>query len=676
MSGSFRDSFTKEDTKEDILGYDDTAFYYFVISVLTCVAIPWTCSVVYHVVYLGHSEVEKGFPKRRSSGSAYRYCATSDMVTKVDEARKAARRCTPRSTLFWCMKATLLVILWAGIFGTVNQLGNEKEIKKFDPFDILDVPPEATNPQIKRAYRKLSLIYHPDKNPDDPLAASRFIQITKAYQALTDEIAKRNWEKYGNPDGPQTTKVGIGLPRFLLEKDNHIMILVSFFFVLLFVVPVTFICYYQQIKNYTANGVMIETLQFLGYYISESTRVKNCPEMLASCAESRSMATRPTDNLHMKQLAGQVVEHKKRQFTLPIVMKNQYLIWSHMQRRHHLMSMELRSDCDELLRHSMKITQAMIELACMREWFATAQAMIEFRRCLVQALDVKSSQLLQIPHFQDEHLEKCRAAAISVVTLEEFLRMDTDERKKLLDAMQLKSSEILDIDAFCAHVGDVELKASIGVEDEQEIVVGDVATVTVQMKRKNLQEEEAVGPSHAPLFPDPKNEEWWLFLVEATERPQQNTPVSATRIIHFERILDTERFVEEKLRFQVTNAGKTNLVLHALCDAYAGIDKKVDLSFRACTEEELKRPLPAHKDDEDLDLQPTLFQQWMGLLNEQDESEEEEGEEGEETPGSPQAASNEAGSPARTAGSSPDKGAQAPDDEGEDESDASSSDSD
>jgi len=61
---------------------------------------------------------------------------------------------------------------------------------------------------------------HPDKNPDDPLAISEFIQITKAYTALTDETARANWEKYGNPDGPGNYHVAIALPRFLLEKDN------------------------------------------------------------------------------------------------------------------------------------------------------------------------------------------------------------------------------------------------------------------------------------------------------------------------------------------------------------------------------------------------------------------------------------------------------------------------
>mmetsp|Transcript_20120 Transcript_20120/g.55414 ORF Transcript_20120/g.55414 Transcript_20120/m.55414 type:complete len:683 (-) Transcript_20120:82-2130(-) len=622
MSGGFRDSFTKEDTKEDILGYDDTAFYYFVITVLTCVAVPWTLSVIYSLVYPGEAQLQKEFPKKSPSGCILRYCNTSDMVNKVDDARQTARRCTRSTAVCWVVKTTVLVTIWVGIISTVMQLGQEKEIKQFDPFEILEVNPEASNQKIKRAYRKLSLVYHPDKNPDDPLAASRFIQITKAYQALTDEVAKRNWEKYGNPDGPQTTKVGIGLPRFLLQKENNLTILCTFFFLLILVIPVTFICYYQRTKNFAANGVMIETLQFLGYYVNESTRLKACPELFAACAESRGMLMRPTDNEHIQKLAGQVVEHKRRSFTLPIVMKNQFLVWAHMQRRHHLMTPELRSDCDALLRHSMKITQAMIEIACMREWFTTAQAMLDFRRCLVQALDVKSSQLLQVPHFTEETLELCRAS--KVTTLAEFLATDAEQRKSML---KLEPAQLADVEAFCSHVGEIELKANIEVEDEGEIVVGDVATVTVQMMRKHLCENEAIGPTHAPLYPDPKFEEWWFFLVAPSEKPSNEKSGSASRIVHFERILDRERFVEEKLRFQVTNSGKNTLVLHALCDAYAGMDRKVELNFLAHAEEEFKRELPVHEEDEDLDLQPTLFQQWMGDLSQVDESDDEEEEE-------------------------------------------------
>mmetsp|Transcript_96921 Transcript_96921/g.278403 ORF Transcript_96921/g.278403 Transcript_96921/m.278403 type:complete len:681 (-) Transcript_96921:97-2139(-) len=615
MSG-FRDSFTKDDTKENLLGYDDTASLYFTITVLTCVALPWTFDVISSLLFPAQAKLQKRFPKKSSSGCTFHYCKTSAMTDKVDDARMRAKRWT-RGSALWCFtKVVVLTSIWIGIVSTVVYLrtsGEKKEINRFDPFVILEVHAEASPIQIKRAYRKLSLVYHPDKNPDDPLAASRFIQISKAYAALTDEVAKRNWEKYGNPDGPQNTKVGIGLPRFLLEKDNTLYILVSFFLVIIVIVPMTFICYYNRTKNFAANGVLIETLQFLGFYILEASRTKAGPELLAACAESRNIPTRPTDNEQIKLLGGHVIEHKKRTFTLPVVAKNQYLIWAHMQRRHNLMSPELKSDCDTLLRHSMKVTQAMIEIACMREWFACAQAMIDFRRCLIQAIDIRSSHLLQIPHINEEYVRQCATERSKVSTLAEFLATDAEQRKRLLYGMT--PDQLLDVEAFCAHVAEVDLQATLCIEDESEIVVNDVATVNVRLERKHLRPEEAMGPAHAPHFPEPKYEEWWFFLVEEEDKK---------RIVHFERILDTSRVLEQQLRFQVTRSGKNSLVLHAVCDSYAGLDKRVELNFEALAEEQHKRELPIHEEDMDLDGTPTLFQQWMGDLNYGDESEEEE----------------------------------------------------
>merc|ERR1712166_391856 len=95
-------------------------------------------------------------------------------------------------------------------------------------------------------------------------------------------------------------------------------------------------------------------------------------------------------------------------------------------------------------------------------------------------------------------------------------------------------------------------------------------------------------------------------------------------IIAYERIRDTERLVEEKMRFQVTRPGKHNLTLYALSDAYVGIDQKVELSFNVLRDDEVKREIVVHPDDEDLDLQPTLFQQFMGELNPDEDSEDEE----------------------------------------------------
>lgn len=100
------------------------------------------------------------------------------------------------------MKIAMCLLLWGLWYLTADQISKIKPLKSFDPYQILGVEVGSDTATVKRAYRKLSLIKHPDKNPDDPLAVTEFIQITKAYATLTDETARENWEKYGNPDGP------------------------------------------------------------------------------------------------------------------------------------------------------------------------------------------------------------------------------------------------------------------------------------------------------------------------------------------------------------------------------------------------------------------------------------------------------------------------------------------
>ena len=59
-----------------------------------------------------------------------------------------------------------------------------------DYYSILGVSPGAHVEDIKKAYRKLALIHHPDKNKDNPYAAAYFHEIREAYETLTDPIKK------------------------------------------------------------------------------------------------------------------------------------------------------------------------------------------------------------------------------------------------------------------------------------------------------------------------------------------------------------------------------------------------------------------------------------------------------------------------------------------------------
>ncbi|KAL6712398.1 DnaJ-like protein [Coniothyrium glycines] len=64
-------------------------------------------------------------------------------------------------------------------------------------YDALGVPPTATELEIKKAYRKLAIKLHPDKNPGDETAHAKFQQIGEAYQILSDDQLRAAYDKYG-----------------------------------------------------------------------------------------------------------------------------------------------------------------------------------------------------------------------------------------------------------------------------------------------------------------------------------------------------------------------------------------------------------------------------------------------------------------------------------------------
>jgi len=66
--------------------------------------------------------------------------------------------------------------------------------KKNDPYRVLGLESRATAEEIKRAYRKLALRHHPDRNPGDQESEERFKSISQAYQVLGDETRRRLYD--------------------------------------------------------------------------------------------------------------------------------------------------------------------------------------------------------------------------------------------------------------------------------------------------------------------------------------------------------------------------------------------------------------------------------------------------------------------------------------------------
>src|SRR3989344_1032047 len=69
---------------------------------------------------------------------------------------------------------------------------------KRDYYEILGLNKNSSTEEIKKAYRKLALKYHPDKNPGDKTAEEKFKEISEAYEVLSDTQKKKTYDQFGH----------------------------------------------------------------------------------------------------------------------------------------------------------------------------------------------------------------------------------------------------------------------------------------------------------------------------------------------------------------------------------------------------------------------------------------------------------------------------------------------
>ncbi|CAM9348933.1 unnamed protein product [Ascophyllum nodosum] len=598
-----------------MLEYDDSAFFYFTLSLMSIYLVPVTFSSIKQIF-------RAIVPEQEATTSATSARTEAEKAKcSVLKKEKAGVSILVRRWSFWA-KVMTLIPGWFYLFYLVHSMTDDNQIKGFDPFAILGVTPNTPAKDIKKQYRALSLIYHPDKNPDNKVAEDMFMKIAKAYEALTDATAMENWRKFGNPDGKQPMEVSIALPTFLLQKEHHNTILIIYLIAMVVVIPSIVAMWYARSKKYGEKNVMYDSYAWYNHMLSDSSQMKNMPEVLAGSAEFRALNKPDKDRQGEAKEVAKLYRNLYRESGLmpkpkydhPIILKGAVQIFAHLAQKPT--SADLQKNLDEMLIKTPDLIEAMIELACSRRWLHTTINVIEFSQHVVQGLWMKDNSLLQLPHIGESEAKVICNTPVPgkphTKGIAQYIKLSREERKGL-DKLTPEQQE--EVHRVCDIIPDVEVNVDIFVEDEKEIAENDLTTIKVTLTRKNIAEGATAAPVYAPKYPVFAEEGWWVLVGD----------IKRKNIFSFERITERGRVVSKEVKMMAPHKpGTVKLDVFVKSDSYIGLDQHKAVEFEVISASTLPQYEP-HPDDLELDNEPTLFEQVMQTYDDETDSDEEEG---------------------------------------------------
>ena len=108
------------------------------------------------------------------------------------------------------MKILGLLFMLLGLLGWISV-----EAKTPNPYKVLGVSQSASDEEIKKAFKKRSLKYHPDRNSEDPKANDKYSKVVNAYELLKDPQRRRMYDMTGddNPQAGGHQGGGFGFPQ-------------------------------------------------------------------------------------------------------------------------------------------------------------------------------------------------------------------------------------------------------------------------------------------------------------------------------------------------------------------------------------------------------------------------------------------------------------------------------
>lgn len=614
---SFKDNFTREENQD--LEFDYSAFWTYASTFIIIFMIPIISKLKNRVFY-----------KPKVVNKKYLNCQCQACKVKLETYKK--RKIKENYNLsFYLLLSTLLILFLALSYSTNEVINNKGKIKSFNPHEILEVSEEADEKQIKKAYRLMSLKFHPDRC-HDPDCKPKFIMITKAFEALTDPVAMENFKNTGNPDGGYM-KIGIALPPFVYNKKNHMPILILFLIFILIVIPASVYMWYNSTQMYDENGIRVDNQKIFYNYLNENVLTRQLPFISGCASEFLSLKINPTEASHLQKLFSQFKERYPK-YKENEVSYNQRkaicLIYSCLEQN---LPKELEEEAVKVMNKLPDLIMNMYSSAM--EWthmynqynhlnqtgmfrfknmgINCLKSILEFSQNLHQQLPINSSPFMQLPYFKNETVKEItKFNNKKPISFDTLLLLERQTRVDILKNI-FNDKEILDIESAIEVFPIFDAKIEAFVDGYSKILPKDIVTVKISLRRLNLKEKDKeIGFPHSSSNID-IYEEKAAILVLIEEKIIYHT------IMNMYQYESTYEF-----KHLVQNAGLYKFKFEVIPFTVKGMDVIKDFSFEVVEKSEEREQFVRSLEEKDnkLKIEPSLFQTMLQSLVPNEENQE------------------------------------------------------
>lgn len=518
--------------------------------------------------------------------------------------------------------------------------------KIWDPYDILGVSRNADEKAIDKFYKRLSIKFHPDKARPDPAKNEtmetineRWVEMTKAYKALTDEEIRNNFLQYGHPDGKQSFSIGIALPKLLVEGRSGNLVLLFYGLLLGVLLPYTVGKWWYGTQALTKEKVLLASAGKLFREYKDDMSEEAVMTALSTGDEFKDVFPGKKANEGLakveRTIAMKLSDPERTSLQTiddDVQRKSLSLLWAYVNRL-DLGDPNLNDEKYEMAPIALLLNNSMSAITLPFQKVTPLLSSYHTSQNLIQAMHPSDSPVLQLPHFTSEIAKKISGSnSKSLLTLQRLMDLPPSIRRSLCsDLSDTQYSQAMTVasqipnlhiaKAFFKVQGDRVITPSSLVqlvvkarfippgtgdippvdeldledidpdEDDLDALIGRKQAKTTRRKDadgkiiEEKTEKEIVLPplAHAPYFARDHSPRWHIFLSDNRAATIAVPPFTFTA---FDKpILDADgkpTFNVQTLKCQFAappQVGQFNFNMHLICDSYVGMDSKIKITL-------------------------------------------------------------------------------------------------